>query len=230
MADGLTAAEVGTEIAELANRHSAHQSRDRLLSVAEALLLSLVALLAAWSGYAAAKWSTESRVAFAAASADRARANRAELNAMELRNFDSSTFEAWFAAFVAGNEQAMAIAERRFRPVFRTAFEAWRATKPETNPNAPRGPTSMPQYRQPELAAAAVLDRKAEATFARGASAGETADRYVRTTVFLATVLFMVGVSAHFPLRSARYALVGLASVLLVFSLVTLSQLPRPPG
>lgn len=230
MTKGLTAAEVGTEIAEHARRNDPHQSRDRLLSVSEALLLSFVALLAAWSGYAASKWSTESRVAFAEASADRTSANRAELDALELRNFDSSTFEAWFAAFIARNKEAMTIAERRFRPAFRVAFDAWRATKPETNQNAPRGPTFMPQYRQPELAGAAALDRKAEATFARGASAGETADKYVRTTVFLATVLFMVGISTHFPLRAARYGLVGLASLLLVFSLVTLSQLPRPPG
>lgn len=230
MTEGLAASEVGTEIAEHARRHHTHQSRDRLLSVSEALLLSVVALLAAWSGYAASKWSTESRVAFAQASADRTRANRAQLDAMELRNFDSSTFEAWFAAFIARDEVAMTIAERRFRPAFRVAFDAWRATKPETNRNAPRGPTFMSQYRQPQLAGAAALDRKAEATFARGASAGETADKYVRTTVFLATVLFLVGISTHFPLRSARYGLVGLASLLLVLSLVTLAQLPRPPG
>ena len=95
------------------------------------------------------KWSTESRVAFAEASADRASASRAGLDALELRNFDSSTFEAWFAAFIARNKEAMTIAERRFRPAFRVAFDAWRATKPETNQNAPRGPTFMPQYRQP---------------------------------------------------------------------------------
>ena len=230
MAEGLTASDVGTETAEHARRDDPHQSRDRLLSVSEAVLLSVVALLAAWSGYAASKWSTESRVAFAEASADRTRANRAGLDALELRNFDSSTFEAWFAAFIARNKEAMTIAERRFRPAFRLAFDAWRATKPETNQNAPRGPTFMPQYRQPGLAGAAALDRKAEATFARGASAGETADKYVRTTVFLATVLFMVGISTHFPLRSVRYGLVGLASLVLVFSLATLSQLPRPPG
>ena len=34
-------------------------------------------------------------------------------------------------------------------PSFRVAFDAWRATNPETNPNAPRGPTFMPQYHQP---------------------------------------------------------------------------------
>jgi hypothetical protein len=229
MAEGLTATEVGGEIAEHAKRRDAHQSRDRLLSVSEALLLSVVALMAAWSGYAAAKWSTESRVLLAEASAERTRANRANLDAMELRNFDSSTFEAWFAAFTAGNDSAMRIAERRFRPAFKVAFDAWRATKPETNQNAPPGPTFMTQYRQPGLEAAAALDRKAEATFAAGLSAGETADKYVRATVFLATVLFLVGISTHFPLRAVRYALIGLASVLVVISLVMLSQLPRPP-
>jgi hypothetical protein len=230
MAEGLTATEVGSEIAEHAKRRDAHQSRDRLLSVSEALLLSIVALLAAWSGYAAAKWSTESRVALAEASAERTRASRANLDATELRTFDSSTFEAWFAAFIAGNDEALGIAERRFRPAFKVAFDAWRATNPETNPNAAPGPTYMPQYRQPLLAAAAALDRKAEATFAAGASAAETADKYVRTTVFLATVLFLVGISTHFPLRPGRYGLVGLAAVLLVASLAMLSQLPRPPG
>jgi hypothetical protein len=45
--------------------------------------------------------------------------------------------------------------------------------------------------------------------------------------VFLATVLFLVGISTHFPLRGVRYALVALGGVLLVVSLVQLAQLPR---
>ena len=227
MAEGLAPTEVGKEIAEHA-RHASHERRDRMLSIAEAVLLSLVALLAAWSGYAAAKWSTESRVSLADASTVRAKANRATLQAMELRNFDSSTFEAWFAAYTARNEAAMALAEHRFRPIFREAFEAWRATQPETNPNAPRGPTFMREYRQPELTRGLALDEQAEETFAAGAAAGKTADDYVRTTVFLAVVLFLVGISAHFPLRSARYGLISLGAVLLVIALVLLAQLPRP--
>jgi hypothetical protein len=169
-------------------------------------------------------------VSLAEASTARTKASRANLEAMELRNFDSSTFEAWFAAYTAGNEQAMALAERRFRPSFRVAFDAWRATRPEANPNAPRGPTYMPQYRQPEFEVARRLDDEADEAFASGASAGNTADDYVRTTVFLAVVLFLVGISAHFPLRAARYGLIALGIVLLVASLVQLAQLPRPPG
>ena len=52
-----------------------------------------------------------------------------------------STFESWFDAYVAGDEHAMALAVRRFRPEFAAAFHAWRSTNPETNPAAPRGPT-----------------------------------------------------------------------------------------
>ena len=222
---------MGEGAADHAKPSGEHRAaHDRTLEIVEAVLLSVVALLAAWSGYSAAKWSTESRIEMTEASAERTRANRAEIDALEIRNADLSTFEAWFAAYTVGNEQAMAIAARRFRPVFRVAFDAWRATRPETNPNAPRGPTYMPQYRQPGLAQAKALDNQASASFAAGVSAGETADKYVRTTVFLATVLFIVGISSHFPLRSARYGLIGLAAVLLVISVVQLVQLPRPPS
>ena len=232
MPEGLSAQEVGKEIAEHAKSEGqgdAHERQDRLVSIAEAVLLSIVALLAAWSGYAAAKWSTESRVSLAEASTARTEANRANLDAIELRNFDSSTFEAWFAAYAAHNQQAMALAEHRFRPAFRVAFEAWRATKPESNPNAPRGPTYMPQYRQPGLGKGKALDTQADKAFAAGATAGETSDKYVRTTVFLASILFLVGISTRFPRRGGRYALVALGAVLLVVSLVLLAQLPGPP-
>jgi hypothetical protein len=232
MPEGLSAAEVGKEIghhAKSGDEGGGHERRDRGISIAEAILLSVVALMAAWSGYAAAKWSTESRVTLAGASAARTNANRASLHAMELRNFDSAAFDAWFSAYAVGNEQAMQVAVHRFRPGLRVAFDAWRATKPETNPNAPRGPTYMPEYRQPLLDDAKALDQRAEKASARGAEAGETSDRYVRSTVFLASVLFLVGISTHFPFRGVRYALVALGALLLLVSLIQLTRLPGPP-
>jgi hypothetical protein len=217
-------------MSEGATPPDAHERRGQLLSISEALLLSIVALLAAWSGYSASRWATESRLELNAASSARTKASRAIFEALEVRNFDSSTFEAWFGAYAAGNEEAMALAERRFRPRFHEAFDAWRATKPETNPSAPRGPTSMPQYRQPGLARAKVLDERADEAHAAGLTAADRGNKYVRITVFLATVLFLVGISTHFPLRSARYGLIGLGAVLLVVAVVQLAQLPRPPG
>jgi hypothetical protein len=232
MAEGMSAQEVGEEIASSIDEEAekAHDRRDRRISITEAILLSIVALIAAWSGYGAAKWSTESRLDLAEASTARTEANRASLDAAELRNFDSSTFEAWFSAYTVDNEEAMALAERRFRPDYAAAFDAWRATKPETNSDAPPGPSYMPEYKSPGLKQAKALDAKAAAAFDDGAEAGIRSDDYVRITVFLATVLFLIGISTRFPVRGGRYVLVGLGAVLVVYSVVQLFQLPGPPG
>jgi hypothetical protein len=231
MAEGLSASEVGKELGEHA-RHSkpASQRHDRILSITEAVLLSLVAVLAAYSGYAAAKWSTESSVSLARASASRAKGSRADLEALQIRTLDSVSFNAWFAGFSAGNTNAERIAEKRFRPGYRPAFKAWLATDPAHNPHAPAGPSYMPQYVIPQENLAYAFDGEADGLFTKGAAAGATSDKYVRVTVFLATVLFLVGISGHFPLRQARYGLIGVGGVLLAFSLVQLLELPGPPA
>src|SRR4051812_18598619 len=182
MSEGLSAVEAGKQVAEHAEAGAQHEDRDRAIAIAEAVLLSIVTLLAAWSGYAAAKWNTESRLALARASAARTDANRAASASLTLRNFDSAAFDAWFAAYAVRNPTAMRVAVHRFRPQLRTAFDAWRATDPESNPRAPRGPTYMPQYRIPDAARATALDRSADRAAAAGDEAGNNSDDYVRTT------------------------------------------------
>ena len=233
MPEGLSPSEVGKEITEHRKRGDepeSHQARDRAITIVEAALLAVVAIVAAYSGYASAKWSTESRLKVAAASTARTEASTENLNALATRNFDSSTFDAWFAAYVAGNRTAMAIAERRFRPAFRLAFDAWQKTDPEHNLSAPPGPTYMPQYKQPDLDRAAQLNAQADRDYQQGAKAGSNGDDYVRVTVYLATVLFLVAISGRFTLRGARYSLVVVALIVLLFALGTLATLPRPPA
>jgi hypothetical protein len=231
--EGLSAAEVGKEIAEH-KKHAAADTddghHDRWLAIVEALLLSLVAVLAAYSGYAAAKWGTESSVMLAKASAERTKANRADLEGIVTRTLDSASFNAWFTAFTAGNANAERLAAKRMRPGYRPAFNAWLATDPAHNPNAPPGPAYMPQYVIPQEAVAKSNDAQAVAAFAKGADAGATADKYIRDTVFLASVLFLVGISGHFRIRQARMGLIGVGALLLVFAVIQLLGLPGPPS
>jgi hypothetical protein len=238
MPEGLSAGEVGKEISE----HRAHAEeerkqqgsgeatgRERVMTIIEAALLAIVAVLVAWSGFASAKWGTESSLDLARASAARTEANRAAYQAADLKNFDALTFNAWFTAYVAGNKTAMIVAERRFRPPFLVAFNAWLATDPFTNPHSPPGPTYMPQYAQPELAQANLLDTRADNYYSLGQTAGNNADGYVRTTVYLASVLFLVGISGHFRVRAARTAIVITGGIILAFSIILLILAPRPP-
>ncbi len=206
------------------NRHS------RIVQICEALLLALVTITAAWAGYSAARWSTASRVDIAESSTLRNFATREDLAAITLRNFDASTFNAWFIAFTLNSPQKEAIAVRRFRPAFRVAFNAWIATDPLHNRHAPPGPTYMPQYKLPEQAKANALDSAANAKFDAGNHAGLVADNYVRITVFLAAVLFLVGIGSSFKLNGVRYALIIFGSVLLILSVTLILQQPGLPS
>ena len=233
MPEGLSATEVGKEIGEHAKHtreHGEGRRHDRLISITEAVLLSIVTIVAAWSGFSAAKWSTESSLKLAKASATRTKANRAFQEALTFRVGDAVTFNAWFAAYIAGNKNDARVAENRFRPEYRVAFDAWLATHPFTNPNAPPGPQFMPQYKPTGAALSRTLDRKADELYAEGKKAAVTSDKYIRATVILASVLFMVGISTQFPIRAVRFGLIGVGGALLVFAAIQILQLPGPPA
>jgi hypothetical protein len=200
------------------------------VQIGEALLLSLVTIAAAWSGYAAAKWNTESRLELAEAATLRNLATRADLSALSTRNFDASTFNTWFIAFTLDDAKKQAIAERRFRPEFKVAFDAWMATDPFNNPRAQPGPTYMPEYKLAEQAKADALDREAVEASAAGNHAGVVGDDYIRITVFLAAVLFLVGIGSTFKLHTIRFALIGIGSLLLILATVLLLRQPGIPG
>ena len=212
-----------------AEQEKPSQRGDRRVSVVEAALLAIVAVLAALSGYSAARWATHSSVLLAKASAERSQANAASLDALNDVNFDVTAFNDWFAAYVAGNQTAMSVAERRFSPNFKNAFEAWLATNPETNPQAPPGPTYMPQYQQPEKQHAAQLSADADTNYSGGVTAGTNSDNYILITVYLATVLFLAGIGSHFAFRRIRYALAAVSSSILLFAVVLLAISPKPP-
>jgi hypothetical protein len=232
MPEGLSPIEAGKKLHEHTSEpHQPDATRhSRAVQIGEALLLSLVTIAAAWSGYAAAKWGTESRIELAQAATLRNLATRADLAALSTRNFDSSTFTAWFTAYMLNDPQKQAVAERRFRPEFKVAFDAWMATDPFHNPRAAPGPTYMPQYKLADQAKADALDREAEAAAAAGNHAAVVGDEYVRITVFLAAVLFLVGIGSTFKLPTVRYVLIVVGAVLLVLATVLILLQPGLPA
>jgi hypothetical protein len=226
---GLSAAEAGKELGEHA-KHAKHRGdehhHDRLITIAEAVMLAIVTLVAAWSGYSAAKWSTESSLHLSKASATRTEANRAFQQSLDYRVGDGLLMNAWFAAHASGNANELRVAEKRFTPELQVAFDAWIKTNPFTNPNAPRGPQAMPQYHAPGAAESVKLDHEADTIYAEGQNAGHTADDYVRVTVVLASVLFLIGISTHFRLRGIRIALISVGAVLLIYAAIEILTLP----
>ena len=67
------------------------------------------------------------------------------------------------------------------------------------------------------------------APHSEGEKAAETGDEYIRVTVILASVLFLVGLSTQFPLYGIRLALISVGAALLLFAGILILTLPGPP-
>lgn len=212
--------------------HGGATSRhDRIVPIVEAVILSLVALAAAWSGYSAAKWDTRSSDLLGRSLELQTKAEGAREDALQIRTFDSVSFDAAFSAYVADDTEAFDLAVDRLRPGYRSAFRDWLAEDPlAKDSKAPSDPTKMPGYTIPEEEHASALSLKTHATFEASRIAGNNSDKYVWLTVIFAMVLFLVGISGHFSIRAARYGLIGVGCVLIVYCLIRLLGLPLPPG
>ena len=196
------------------------------VEMVEVLLLALVAVITAWSGYQAALWNSKSALSYGRANSLRVSAQGSETLAGQQMLFDAITFDSWLVAAEAHDTRLMTFLQSRFRPEFTVAFDAWMATKPFQNPAAPPGPSAMPQYRNANLDRASQLEEQAAVAFDTGNQQRDVADEYVRTTVLLAVVLFLTALSQRFTVRNIRIAVLTLAVAILavsVFGLVTLN-------
>lgn len=203
------------------------QSRLELIEIIEALILALVAVATAWSGYQAAKWAGNRAELYAKANRLRVSAEGLATLAGQERIYDSDTFDSWLAARLDGKAQAADFFERRFRDEYRPAFAAWLKTDPFNSAQAPPGPIFMPDYHNAKHEQFLGLTKQAAETADQGTKSGETGDQYVRITVLLATVLLITAIGQRFRFKTVRIVFMILASLLLCLPLWQLLTLPR---
>jgi hypothetical protein len=197
------------------------------IEILEAIVLVLVALATAYSGYQAAMWSGHQSELYAKASSLDVMANRLILENDSAAIYNTDTLNAWIHAKLEGHEKVAEFYARRFLPEYKVAFDAWLRLDPINNSQAPPGPVYMPEYHNSIGEAANNMAEKATAAFNEGKEAQTNAEGYVRTTVYLATVLVLIAISQRFEVRSVRTGLIILAFGLLSFGLWNLWLLPR---
>jgi hypothetical protein len=200
---------------------------ETLVEIVEVLVLAIVAIATSWSGYSAARWDGRQSLLYGHASANRFKADAASTKGGQQLAADSSLFTAYLQARAAGDSKLAAVYVRRFTTDYRAAFLAWLKTGPFTNPAAPPGPGYMPQYHNPDLAAAARLNAAASATFDAGTAARDNSERYLRDTVLFATVLFVVAIAQRFKVRAVRVTTTAIALALAGYTTVEMLTLPR---
>jgi hypothetical protein len=228
MSESTSNVEFAHRVHEQGHHHPPPSDRRAVwIGIAEAIVLSIVAVATAWSGYQAARWEAASAKQYAMASQTSMRSQEKATLAGQDRLYDIVTFNGWMAAKTMNNEKLVAIYQRRFRPEYAIAFAAWEKLDPFNNPSAPAGPVFMAEYKNANAQESERLAQQANEEFEAGVNTRETGDSYVKVTVFLATVLLLTALSQRFEIFGPRVAVVAVAFMLLIISTYLIMVLPR---
>jgi hypothetical protein len=190
------------------------------------VLLVVAALGTSWSSYQATRWNGEQGAAAGRTSAIRISAARAQGLAQSQTQVDVATFIAWADANRQGNHELAGFYRHRFRDEFKPAFDAWRATGPFTNPDAPPTPFAMPEYQLTSRTDAEKLDAASEASSAQVQLYIQRSSNYVLTVVLYAVVLFFAGMSTRLKNQRLRWVMTRAGCIVLLGALAWLATLP----
>ena len=218
------------------------ESLDRVELIAT-VVLAVAAIAPAGSGFQSAKWSGEQAIAFSEASAARAESTRASTTAGQLVQIDVGMFVNWLAAVEADRSAGTLVVApgrpyvaepgtlhgflfARFRDEFVPAVDAWLEAQPLFDPDAPKSPFDMDEYRLEAADRSAELLAEAEERAAAAREANRISDQYVLTGVLFALVLFFAGISSKLKLSRNRSIMMVLAITGLLAGVVTVASLP----
>lgn len=196
------------------------------LDIAATLLLAAAAIATAWATYQSSVWRGNQAAAQSASIAARVESTREAAVANRQIQVDVAIFTQWVDAFARGDAELADFYRSRFRDEFEPAFDAWVATRPRQNSDAPPSPFAMPQYR---LAATAEADKLEQQAAEHGREVQrdiERADDYMVAVVLFAITLFFAALSTKLKSRDMRIALLGLGYVLFLGTTVWLATQP----
>ena len=231
-------ANANAEIAKHLSEHGSHEGghadvrekgrwRPEAVEILEAILLAIVAVVTAWSGYQAALWDGESAKEYATSSRVRAEGTALQLTANEVTLYNTNVLNMWMQATTTGNKELADFELRRFTPEYKVAFDAWLETDPLRNADAPPGPRYMPEWEDPIAEESTEKLKEAEHAFQLGVDYRLRAEHYVQLTVIFAAVLFLIAIGQRFKFRGVRIAVLSVAGLTLLYAVITLATYPR---
>ena len=199
---------------------------DERLDIVATVLLALATVATAWSGYQASRWNGEQAKASGRTNAIRIEAARAQGLAQAQTQVDVATFSSWVDAYAHTDTLLADFYFKRFRKEFKPAVEAWIATRPLRNPDAPLTPFVMPEYQLQAREDENRLDAEAELSAAAVRRDIQRSTNYVLAVVLFAAALFFAGMSAKLATPRLRRAMLALGLILFVGTVAWLATFP----
>ena len=202
------------------------ERRSKRVETFATVLLAVAAVATAWASYQAAQWRGEQASHSSKSTAARIQGSSASTHAGQLATIDVAMFTQWIDATEAGKAQLADFYRARFRDEFTPAFDAWLATKPLTNADAPPTPFAMPEYQLSDNKEAERLNSVAQAESAAASTAIDRSDSYMLAVVLFAVSLFFAGISTKVQSLRNREILLVLGGLLFLGTFIWVVTIP----
>jgi hypothetical protein len=190
------------------------------------LVMAIATLGTSWTGFQAALWNGIETFRLADATRLSRLSTTNELTANQLRIVDAALFMEYARAYSEGNYKLLDFLRARMRPEFEPVMNAWLATKPLQNTDAPRTPFAMPEYRLQVNEEAAQQAEEAGRKSQEAQKANLNGDTYTLLTVLFSVSLFLAGLVTGFDESSKRWAAIGLSVLIIAMAASILVTLP----
>jgi hypothetical protein len=191
------------------------------------VLLSVTAIVTAWTGFEASKWGGAMSIAFSQASSARIEAARFEATANRKLNVQVGLFTQWLQAYQADDSELTTFLERRFPEPLATTFPEWLASRPLKNPDAPATPFDMDEYVIPETTLAIEADARADEKFQEALRNNQRGDNYTVLLIAFATVLFFGALAGRMKTSRSQWTMLAIGCIGFVICAAVLISFPK---
>jgi hypothetical protein len=197
------------------------------MDLLSAAVMAAATVATAYSAYEASLWNGEQNRHESRSSTAVVRTSKLTNLAMQKTTVHVNLFVHWVAATTRGEQRIADFLLNRFPEPLKAAAEAWRATNPFENPNAPASPFDLPQYALQERTDADKWEQIAQDESSAAETAGSIGNRYLLFTIIYASVLFLAGISGKFKWPAIDLAVLTLGAVTLLVGVAIMIALPR---
>jgi len=195
----------------------------RHLELIAVVVMSITAVLTAWTGFESTKWSGVMSTNFTEAGGRRASSILVSELQGTVIGYQNSLAIAWTDANAAGDAELAATYRSLFPDELEATFLEWEAMHVDARPASPLG---LEGYGDDAFKRVIDLQLEADEKFQAGLEANQRSDNYVVTTVMAATVLFFSALATKLRQRRLQIAMLSIAMLGLFTTVAVVSTFP----
>lgn len=203
-------------------KEGTHDTKERFkhsLELATTIIIAVATIASAWCAYQATLWGGIQTFRLSAVTALGRKSAEQTIRAGQMRTMDAILFVEYLKGKERHRDSLAEFFYHRFRPELKRAIDAWLATKPFQNPQAPPHPFVMDEYSLEQEQEAKRLNEESAQKFEDAKQANENSDRYIMLTVLFASVMFFSGISTQFETPRSKIALLVIGAFVLCAAL-----------